>query len=287
MESTGAERVAILGAGTVGRALAESLIRAGHPADKLIVTVRREEHAARLREELPCEVLLDNAEATRRASIVVLATKPQDIGPALAAVRTNQLVVSLAAGITTAVLEKRRGEKDEPASGEFRAEEDDRRGPRVVRVMTNTGLMVDQAMSVISAGRHATGNDMDSAEALLRAGGRVVRLPEDQQDAVSALSGHGAAYLYFIVEVLTQAGVYAGVAQPVARELLVQTMVGATTLLRDSGAHPVELREAIMSRGGATISAFREIERHNVRDALFEAVMAATRRGAELSELAS
>ncbi|MBU2666179.1 pyrroline-5-carboxylate reductase [Actinoplanes bogorensis] len=261
--------VAIIGGGTVGGALAGAILRGGHPADQLIVTVRREEHAARLRAELACEVLLDNAEATRRADVVIVATKPQDIGPALEAAGTGRLVVSMAAGVTTAVLEKRLG----PES-------------RVVRVMTNTGLMVDQAMSVISPGRHATEADLDLAETLLTSGGRVIRLPEDQQDAVSALSGHGAAYLYFIVEVLTQAGVYAGVAQPIARELLIQTMTGATTLLRESGQHPVELREAIMSRGGATISAFREIERHNVRDALFDAVMAATRRGAELSELA-
>jgi pyrroline-5-carboxylate reductase len=269
------DTVAIVGGGTVGRALAGALLRAGHPADRLIVTVRRAGHAATLRDDLGCEVLLDNAEAAARAAIVVVATKPQDIGPALDTiadpVRTHRtVVVSLAAGVPAATLEKRLG-------GE----------PSVVRAMTNTGLLVDEAMSVISGGRFATAADLDAADALLRAGGAVMRLPEDQQDAVSAISGHGAAYLYFIVEVLTQAGVFVGLSQATARDLLVQTMTGATTLLRESGAHPVELREAMMSRAGATITAFREIERHNVRDALFEAVTAATRRGAELSELAS
>jgi pyrroline-5-carboxylate reductase len=264
--------VAILGAGTIGRALAESLLRSDHPADQLVVTVRREEHAARLRAELGCEVLLDNAAASGRASIVVVATKPQDIGASMAdSLRGRSVtVVSLAAGVSTAAIEARLG-------GE----------PAIVRVMTNTGLVVDQAMSVVSAGRFTTAAELRTVTAILQTAGAVMELPEDQQDAVSAISGHGAAYLYFIVEALTQAGVLVGLSQPTARELLVQTMLGATTLLRTSGAHPVVLREAMMSRGGATISAFREIERHNVRDAIFDAVTAATRRGAELSELAS
>jgi pyrroline-5-carboxylate reductase len=259
----------------MGEGLAAGLLRAGYQPGRLTLTVRREEHAARLRDRLPCAVTRDNAAAAATADVLVLATKPQDAGGALAEVAASVadrrvLVISLAAGLPTAGIEGRLG-----ASA------------AVVRVMSNTALTVGEAMSVLSAGRTVDEDDLAVAEDIMGTVGRVMVLPEEQQDVASALSGHGAAYVYFLAEVLTHAGVFAGVSHQVARELLVQTIAGAAVQLREGGRHPVELREAIMSRGGATIHAFREIERHNVRDAIFDAVVSAARRGGELASFVS
>jgi len=175
------------------------------------------------------------------------------------------LLVSFAAGIPTAYYEKRLPE-----------------GTPLVRVMTNTPVLVDEAMSALSAGRHATEQHLDAVTGLLAPTGKVIRVPESQQDAVTALSGSGPAYFYFLVEAMTDAGILLGLPRAVAHDLIVQTALGAAVMLRDSGEHPVKLREAVTSPAGTTISAIRELENHGVRAALIAAIEAARDRGREL-----
>jgi pyrroline-5-carboxylate reductase len=155
-------------------------------------------------------------------------------------------------------------------------------GTAVVRVMPNTPALVDEGMSVLSAGAHATPEHLDEAEALLSAVGQVRRVPESQQDAVTALSGSGPAYFFFLVEAMIDAGILLGLPRTLAADLIVQTALGAATMLRDSGEHPVQLREAVTSPGGTTIAAIRELERHGVRAALIAAIEAAHDRSVEL-----
>jgi pyrroline-5-carboxylate reductase len=151
-----------------------------------------------------------------------------------------------------------------------------------VRCMPNTPALVDQAMTAVSAGAHATEAHLVIAESLLAAVGRVVRVPESQLDAVTALSGSGPAYFFFLVEAMIDAGILLGLPRALAAELIVQTAIGSAVMLRDSGEHPVQLREAVTSPGGTTIAAIRELEVHGVRAALLAAIEAACIRSREL-----
>ena len=260
--------IAILGAGKMGEALISGLLRAGRNPVEVLAVVRRPERAAQLRETYGVEVVAA-ADAAKTAETLVIAVKPQDmimlldeIAPHLPA---DRLIISVAAGIPTAVIERRLG-TDVP----------------VVRVMSNTPVLVDEAMSVISAGRHAGEEHLRRAEELLRPVGKVLRIPESQQDAATALSGSGPAYVYYLVESMVDAGILLGIPRTTAMEMVTQAVYGAATMLRETGEHPVILREAVTSPGGTTISAIRELERHSVRAAFLAAIESARDRGAEL-----
>jgi pyrroline-5-carboxylate reductase len=261
--------IAILGAGKMGEALASGLLRAGVVGpDHIIAAARRADRAQQLRDAYGIDVL-SAAQAAAKAQTLVIAVKPQDMDALLTeispVVTPDQLVISVAAGITTAFIGRRLSD-DVP----------------IVRVMSNTPVLVDEAMSVISAGPHATEEHLRRAEELLRPVGKVLRIPESQQDAATALSGSGPAYVYFLVEAMVDAGILLGMPRQTALEMVKQAVYGAATMLRDSGEHPVLLREAVTSPGGTTINAIRELERHGVRAAVLAAIEAARDRGREL-----
>jgi pyrroline-5-carboxylate reductase len=264
--------VAIIGAGVMGETLLSGLLRGGHDAADLMVGEKREERAVELRAKYAVNVVSDLA-AVATADTVALVVKPQDMGDVLAEIAPHlhpgQLLISLAAGITTAYIEKHIPD-----------------GIAVVRVMPNTPALVDEGMSVLSAGAHAAEADLDEAEALLAAVGKVRRVPESQQDAVTALSGSGPAYFFFLVEAMIDAGILLGLPRTVAADLIVQSAFGAATMLRESTDHPVILREAVTSPAGTTIAAIRELERHGVRAALIAAIEAAHDRSVELGRAA-
>jgi pyrroline-5-carboxylate reductase len=266
-----ARRLAVLGAGKIGEALLSGLLRAGSPADDLMVTVRRPERGKQLADRYGVRTV-GTAEAAAGADVLLVTVKPQDIDVLVDElaphVPTATLVVSLAAGIPTSYYEKRLAP-----------------GVPVIRVMTNTPVLVDEAMSAISPGSYALESHLAITEDLLRAVGKVVRVPESQQDAVTALSGSGPAYFFYLVEAMTDAGILLGLPRAVAAELLVQTALGAAVMLRDTGEHPVKLREAVTSPAGTTINAIRELERHAVRAALLAAIEAARDRSRELGQL--
>ena len=176
------------------------------------------------------------------------------------------LVVSVAAGITTAFLEQRL-----PA------------GTPVVRVMANTPALVDEGMAAISPGAHCDDEHLAVAEQLLSSCGRVVRLPEKHQDAVTALSGSGPAYVFYVVEAMIEAGVLLGLPRSTSTDLVVQTLYGAATMLRETGEHPTVLRERVTSPAGTTVSAVRQLDDHKVRAAFLTAVEAARDRSRELA----
>jgi pyrroline-5-carboxylate reductase len=261
--------VAILGAGVMGETLASGLIRAGRETRDLLLTERRPDRAAELREKYGVEVVT-NLEAAKRAETLVLVVKPQDMTQLLeeiaGEVRAGQLVISLAAGITTQLIESRLAE-----------------GVAVVRVMPNTPALVDEGMAAIAPGTHCDDAHLDEAEQLLRSVGRVVHVPEYQLDAVTAISGSGPAYLYFVVEAMIEAGVHLGLPRSTATELVVQTVVGSAKMLRETGEHPIVLRERVTSPGGTTAAAVRELEDHKVRAAFMTALEAARDRSRALA----
>jgi pyrroline-5-carboxylate reductase len=261
--------IAILGAGKMGEALASGLLRAGVVSpDQIFAAARRADRAQQLRDEYGIEVM-SAFHAAEKAQTLVIAVKPQDMDALLHEIRPvvtpDHLVISVAAGITTAFIGRR-------LSGDV----------PVVRVMSNTPVLVDEAMSVISPGPHATEEHLRRAEELLRPVGKVLRIPESQQDAATALSGSGPAYVYFLVEAMVDAGILLGMPRQNALEMVKQAVYGAATMLRESGEHPVLLREAVTSPGGTTINAIRELERHGVRAAVLAAIEAARDRGREL-----
>jgi pyrroline-5-carboxylate reductase len=260
--------IAILGAGKIGEALLAGVLAAGRPADSLMFTERYPTRATELTQRYGVRGV-ETAEAARVADVLVVAVKPQDIEPLLAglaaSITPGTLVVSLAAGLPTSLYERHL-----PA------------GTPVVRVMPNTPMLVGEAMSAISPGTYATAEHLQVVQDLLSSVGKVVRVPEKQQDAVTALSGSGPAYFFFLVEAMIDAGILLGLPRDVSTQLIIQSAVGAATMLRDSGEHPVALREAVTSPGGTTIAAIRELENHGVRAALLSAIEAAALRSAAL-----
>lgn len=262
--------LAILGAGRLGEALLGGLLRSGAVRrDQVRCTVRRPARAAELAERLGVRVDTDSPSAAADADVLVLAVKPQnlrdlldDIAPK---VTDGSLVISFVAGVPTPVIEGVLG--DVP----------------VVRVMSNTPVQVDEAMSAVSPGAFAEPRHLATTEGILASVGRVVHLPEEHLDAVTALSGSGPAYFFLLAEAMIDAGILLGLSRDVATELIVQTMVGSAKMLRDTGRHPVELREAVTSPGGTTIAAIRVLEQERVRAAFLNAIEAARDRATALA----
>jgi pyrroline-5-carboxylate reductase len=260
-------RIAILGAGKIGEALLAGLHSSGW---EIVATTRREEHAAELRERHGVEVTTVNADAVRGADVVVVAVKPQDLDVLLAEIApvlsSEQTVLSVAAAIPTASIERRLAD-DVP----------------VVRAMPNAPSTVHEGIAGICAGRHARREHLERAEEVLRAVGDVVEVAEDYMDAVTAVSGSGPAYFALLAEAMIEAGILLGLSREVSTRLVVQTMLGTATLLRDEKMHPVELREAVTSPGGTTTYAIRELEQAGVRAAFLNAINAAMERSKELA----
>src|SRR3954469_10369503 len=261
--------VAIIGAGVMGETLLSGLIRGGHATTDLLVGEKRAERATELREKYDVRVVA-NTEAAAGADTVALVVKPQDMGDVLTEIaphlRAGQVLISLAAGITTDYIEKHIPD-----------------GIAVVRVMPNTPALVDEGMAAISAGTHCDEEHLALAEGMMSVTSRVVRVPENQQDAITAISGSGPAYLFFVVESMIEAGVHLGLPRSTATELVIQTMVGSAKLLRETGEHPTVLRERVTSPGGTTAAAVRELEDHKVRAAFMTALESARDRSRALA----
>jgi pyrroline-5-carboxylate reductase len=265
--------LAILGAGVMGETLVSGLLRAGWDASRIVATDRRPERQIELREKYGI-TMCENAEAVAAADTVILVVKPQDMTELLIeispVIKPGALVVSLAAGVTIDTIESQLPD-----------------GIPVVRVMPNTPAQVDEGMAAISPGAHSNADHLDRVIKIMSASGRVLAVPERYQDAVTAISGSGPAYLFFVVEAMIEAGVHLGLPRDVATELVVQTMLGSAKLLRETGEHPTVLRERVTSPGGTTAAAVRELEEHKVRAAFMVAMEAARNRSRDLAAAAA
>jgi pyrroline-5-carboxylate reductase len=261
--------VAVIGAGKLGELVLSGLLRAGWTPQQVLATTRRPERAAELAERHGIRPV-PNLTAVTQADVLLIAVKPQDAAALLddfgMKVPSGTLVVSLCAGLPTRFFTERLSS-----------------GTPVVRVMTNTPAKVDQAMTVISPGPSVTEVHLALVEEIFQPLGVTLRVPESQQDAVTALSGSGPAYFYFLVEAMIDAGVLLGLPHQVARDLAVQTAVGAATMMRDSADDPAKLRQAVSSPAGTTVSALRELENHGVRGAVMTALEAARDRARQIA----
>jgi pyrroline-5-carboxylate reductase len=264
--------IAILGAGRLGESLVRALISSGwRPPDQLAVTTRHPERAAEVGDRYGVVAGTDNAAAVTGAALVVIAVKPQDIAEVLAeiapVVSHDQVILSVAAGVTTAFIESHLGKE-----------------AKVVRAMPNAPALVHEGIAAIAAGHSADEADLALAEEALSHVGDVVRVAEHDLDAVTALSGSGPAYFALLAEAMIEAGLLLGLSRDISTRLVVQTMFGSAKLLRDEKIHPVELRETVTSPGGTTTRAIGELERAGVRAAFLNAISAAAERSRQLAE---
>lgn len=264
-------RIAVLGAGKIGEALISGLLSSGwRTADDIVASSRRPERVAELQERYAIQATLSNEEAAAGAALVVVASKPQDIvvllGSVSPVITTSQTVLSIAAAIPTATIERHLNP-----------------GVPVVRAMPNTPSTVHEGIAGLAAGSHAGDAHVTLAEEALAHLGAVVRVPETSMDAVTAVSGSGPAYFALLAEAMIEAGLLLGLSREVSTQLVVQTMLGTAKQLRDGGLHPVELREMVTSPGGTTIAAIHALETAGVRAAFLDAIQAAMTRAKELA----
>jgi len=263
--------IAFIGAGTMGEALIRGLLAArAVSASQIIATDVRAERREVLAKKFGVRTSDDNREAVKAADIVVLAVKPQHADDVLLgfkwAMTEQKLVISIAAGVTAARVEHALGERT-----------------RVMRVMPNTPVLVGAGAAGVAKGTHATDDDLATAESILRAVGICVRVEEKFIDAVTALSGSGPAYFFYVTEAMIQAGVTAGLDRALAKKLAIQTMFGAAKLLVESGEEPDVLRRKVTSPGGTTEAALKVMAERKLPNIFGEAMNAAEKRSREMS----
>jgi pyrroline-5-carboxylate reductase len=254
----------IVGGGRMGEALLGGLIAGGRPAEAFAVAEVYEPRRVELTEAYPGVAVVESPVAAEGA---VLAVKPNDVAAAASAAADAgcKRILSVAAGITTRAIEDAIGS---PLP--------------VVRAMPNTPALVGAGVTAIAPGSAADEHDLEWAEEILFGVGAVVHVKESALDAVTGLSGSGPAYVFLVAEAMADAGVLAGLPRDLAETLAFETLYGAAKLLREADDGPADLRAAVTSPGGTTAAGLRELERHGVRAAFLEAVMAATRRSSEL-----
>lgn len=266
------QRIALVGTGVMGAALLAAITAPGAPHREVLVVDAAPGRAAAVAAAHGARAAPGIAAAADGAHVVVLAVKPGDMAAALedlaGAVGPRTLVVSVAAGLDCAFYERRLAP-----------------GVPVVRVMPNTPATIGAGMSAIAAGSAATDEHLSVVEDLLSGTGAVVRVGEAQMDAVTAISGSGPAYVFYVIDALAEAGVLLGLSRALATTLATQTVLGSAALVRQSGEHPAVLRERVSSPGGTTVAALRRLDAAGVRAAFVDAAEAAARRSAEISRL--
>lgn len=265
-------RIGFLGAGRMATALAKGLLESGAvSADDVTASDVSEQARSAFNSATGVEVAADNREAAWNDDVLVLAVKPQVLPTVLADIRdqidAKTLVVSIAAGVPLKTLEA--GLPD---------------GQRLVRVMPNTPALVAAGASCFALGRHANSEDAETVKALLSPVGFVAEVPESSLDAVTGLSGSGPAYVYQIIEALSDGGVRVGLPRDLATQLAAQTLIGAAKMVLETGEHPGALKDAVTSPGGTTIAGLHALELGGLRSTLIDAVVAATDRSVELGE---
>lgn len=263
-------RLAVIGGGNMGEALAKGMVNARYAeTDALIIAEPVEARARYLRETHGFQVVSTPAEAAGRAERVVFAVKPQVLGAVLSSLKgvigPKHLLISIVAGATTRRYTEAFGD-----------------ATRIVRVMPNTPALLGLGAAGLAAGGATAPGDMAEAKKMLESVGKVVEVPETLMDAVTGLSGSGPAYVFVFIEALADGGVRAGLPRDQATLLAAQTVLGAAKMLIETGEHPGRLKDMVASPGGTTIAGLHALEQGGFRSAVIDAVLAATRRSAEL-----
>jgi len=265
------KRIGFIGAGTMAEAIGRGLLKAGVSPAQISASDPDERRREFCRRELGITATADNASVAQSSDIIILAVKPHVVHEVLAEIggvlKPHQLLVSIAAGIRIDSIQSKLG-ADVP----------------VVRVMPNTPCLVGEGASAIAPGEFAASVHRELASQIFGAVGRVVQVAEDKLDAVTGLSGSGPAYVYIFIEALADGGVRMGLPRETALVLAAQTVAGAARMVLETGAHPAELRDRVMTPGGTTVAGVASLEGSGFRSAAIEAVTAAANRAAELGK---
>lgn len=263
--------VGFIGAGNMATALINGLTGMGlYRPEQIVASDVDAKHRNQIKRRFGVSVTAQNTTVVKEAPVVILAVKPQTIDDVLAdirpAVTPEHLFISIVAGITTARIEGGLGVR-----------------ARVLRVMPNTPALLGKGMSVLARGLYATAADEKLGLKLFKAVGEAVAASDERMlDAVTGLSGSGPAYVYRFAEAMLAGGVAAGLPGPMARQLTIQTLVGAAAMLKETGEAPETLRAKVSSPGGTTLAGLSELEHRGFKEAVGAAVIAATRRAQQL-----
>lgn len=267
------KNVGFIGAGNMAEALIRGLTKKGIVSSKNIMASDIiTERLNYMVETYGIKRLTNNKELVSRNDIIILAVKPQTVYPVLEEIKDHlipeKLFISIAAGIRLSAIEKRLQRKS-----------------RVIRCMPNTPALVLEGASALSKGTFATDKDIECARTIFDGVGESVVVKEEMMDTITGLSGSGPAYIFMIIEALSDAGVRMGLSREVSESLTLQTIIGAARLVKETKEHPGRLKDKVASPGGTTISGIHVLERRGLRGILMDAVEAATKRSKELGEL--
>jgi len=265
-------KIGFLGAGKMATALAKGFVRAEMVFPNAIIAADPFDAARRyFTGETGAKTVVANREVAQAATVLILATKPDQVAAALGeisgAFTKKHLLISIAAGVTLAKLEAAL-----PA------------GARVIRVMPNTPALVGAGASGFALGKNATAADGALAQKLLSAVGIALPVKESLLDAVTGLSGSGPAYVYQFIEALSDGGVAAGLPRDIATKLAAQTVLGGAKMVLETGQHPGTLKDQVTSPGGTTIEGLHELEKGKLRATVISAVRAATEKSKKLGQ---
>jgi len=263
-------KLGIIGAGKIGEAiLAGAFSSKLFTAEDVILSVRTEQHRQDLEKRYAVKTTLDNREVARESKIIVLAVKPKTIVDVLNTIadvlQPDTLVISTAAGVPLDIIESR--VPDYVAA---------------IRAMPNLAVSVREGMTVLSPGKNVSGSQQEAANGLFGSVGRVITLEEQHMDAVTGLSGSGPAYIYIVIEALSDGGVKLGLPRDVATVLAAQTVLGAAKTVLETGEHPAKLKDQVTTPAGVTIDGILELEEGGLRVTLIKAVVKATERSRQL-----
>ena len=264
------KKVGFIGSGNMGEALIRGLVESNLvPADSIVVSDVRADRTHQLADQYGVRALAGNTALVTEADVVILAVKPQIMAPVLREVRpalvNRPLIISVAAGVSTATIQSILGTY-----------------PRLIRVMPNTPALVLRGVTAIARTPGLDVDDLETAQEIFAAVGKVVVLDEDHMDAVTGLSGSGPAYVAIVIESLADGGVKMGLDRATAMTLATQTVLGAAALLSETGLHPGALKDMVSSPGGTTIAGIAALEEGGIRTTFIRAVERATLRSREL-----
>jgi pyrroline-5-carboxylate reductase len=266
------KRLAVLGAGKLGETLIKGLLEAGViDVSKVKITAGHQQRLDTMRDRFGIEGTLSNKAAAATADVIILAVKPQTIPIVIAeigdSIRPNQLVISVAASVSTAFIEKHLAA---PVP--------------VIRAMPNTPCLLNKGMTGIAPGTNASAEHLTLAKFIFDSVGRSVVVDEKHMDAITGLSASGPAFIYIVIESLAEAGVKVGLPRDIATELAAQTVVGAGSMVLETGEHPAKLKDTVTTPAGCTIDGILELEEGGLRVTLIKSVVKATQRAKELLE---
>ncbi len=256
-------RVAVIGAGMIGGAVAKALAESGHE----VFATRRKVEKAKWLEEYGVNVGSDNREAAEWAEVVFLTVKPNKVGKVLGEINqflSGKLLVSLAAGISLGILKKLAPEA------------------KIVRAMPNIAILVKESFTAYST-EDLSEEDRKTVESLFGAFGKCLHIDEEHMDAITGLSGSGPAYVSVFLESMIYGGLKVGLPREIARKAALQTLLGTARLLLESSDHPAEIRDMVITPGGTTIDGVFELEEGRIRTTVMKAIDAATKKSKILS----